>query len=63
MELETLRIFGLRANYMQTFRDLLAKEGMRVERETVALPRHLEFREEGPEDHPPQGGPEIRPLR
>ena len=38
MELETLRIFGLRANYMQTFRDLLAKEGMRVERETVALP-------------------------
>ena len=38
MELETLRIFGLRANYMQTFRDLLAKEGLRVERATVALP-------------------------
>ena len=37
-ELETLRIFGLRANYMRTFRDLLAKEGMSVERETVALP-------------------------
>ena len=37
-ELETLRIFGLRANYMQTFRDLLAKEGMRVEQATVALP-------------------------
>ncbi len=37
-ELETLRIFGLRANYMQTFRDLLAKEGVRVEQETVTLP-------------------------
>ena len=37
-ELETLYIFGLRANYMQTFRDLLHKEGMRVERETVRLP-------------------------
>ena len=37
-ELETLRIFGLRANYMQTFRNLLAKEGMRVEQATIALP-------------------------
>ncbi len=37
-ELETLYIFGLRANYMQTFRDLLQQEGMRVERETVRLP-------------------------
>ena len=37
-ELETLYIFGLRANYMQTFRDLLEKEGMRVDRETVELP-------------------------
>ena len=37
-ELETLYIFGLRANYMQTFRNLLEKEGMRVEQETVALP-------------------------
>ena len=36
--LETLNIFGLRANYMQTFRDLLEKEGVRVERETVRLP-------------------------
>ena len=36
--LETLNIFGLRANYMQTFRDLLEKEGVRVERETVPLP-------------------------
>ena len=37
-ELETLYIFGLRAKYMQTFRDLLAKEGMRVEQETIELP-------------------------
>ena len=37
VELETLYIFGLRANYMQTFRDLLQAEGMRVDRETVTL--------------------------
>ena len=37
-ELETLYIFGLRANYMQTFRDLLHKEGMRAEEETFTLP-------------------------
>ena len=37
-ELETLYIFGLRANYMQAFRSLLEKEGMRVEQETVSLP-------------------------
>ena len=37
-ELETLYIFGLRANYMQTFRTLLEKEGMRVEQETIELP-------------------------
>ena len=37
-ELETLHIFGLRANYMQTFRDLLRAEGMRVDRETITLP-------------------------
>ena len=37
-ELETLYIFGLRANYMQAFRALLEKEGMRVEQETVSLP-------------------------
>ena len=36
-ELETLYIFGLRANYMQTFRDLLQAEGMRVDRETIPL--------------------------
>ena len=37
-KLETLYIFGLRANYMQTFRDLLQAEGMRVDRETITLP-------------------------
>ncbi len=37
-ELEKLYIFGLRANYMQTFRDLLQKEGMRTEQETFTLP-------------------------
>ena len=37
-ELETLRIFGLRANYMQTFRELLETEGINVERETIPLP-------------------------
>ena len=30
-ELETLHIFGLRANYMQVFRDLLESEGMSLE--------------------------------
>ena len=39
-----LYIFGLRANYMQTFRDLLQAEGMRVERDTITLPGHLELR-------------------
>ncbi len=37
-ELEKLYIFGLRANYMQTFRDLLQGEGVRVEQETFSLP-------------------------
>ena len=37
-ELETLRIFGLRANYMQIFRKLLETEGINVERETIPLP-------------------------
>lgn len=37
-ELETLYIFGLRANYMQAFRNLMEKEGMRVEQDTVELP-------------------------
>ena len=34
-ELETLYIFGLRANYMRTFRELLRAEGVRVDREPV----------------------------
>ena len=37
-ELERLYVFGLRASYMQTFRDLLDREGIRTERETVRLP-------------------------
>ena len=37
-ELEKLYIFGLRANYMQTFRDLLQKEGMCTEQETIRVP-------------------------
>ena len=42
-ELEKLYIFGLRANYMQTFRDLLQKEGMRAEQETFSLPTTWNF--------------------
>ena len=37
-ELERLYVFGLRASYMLTFRDLLDKEGIRTERETIRLP-------------------------
>ena len=37
-ELEKLYIFGLRANYMQTFRDLLQEEGMQTEQVTFSLP-------------------------
>ena len=43
MELEKLYIFGLRANYIQTFRDLLALEGMQTERETYSLPVKWNF--------------------
>ena len=42
-ELEKLYIFGLRANYMQTFRDLLQKEGMRAQQETFSLPTTWNF--------------------
>ncbi len=42
-ELEKLYIFGLRANYMQTFRDLLQKEGMRAGQETFSLPTTWNF--------------------
>ena len=37
-ELERLYVFGLRSSYMQTFRDLIEREGIRTERETVRLP-------------------------
>ena len=37
-ELETLRIFGLKSAYMQTFRDMLATDGISTEREEIALP-------------------------
>ena len=37
-ELERLYVFGLRSSYMQTFRDLLEREGIRTERETIRLP-------------------------
>lgn len=36
-ELETLYIFGLRANYMQVFRDLLESEGMSFEETTLPV--------------------------
>ena len=38
LELERLYIFGLRANYMQIFRDLLNQEGISTEDETFRLP-------------------------
>ena len=37
-ELETLYVFGLRADYMRTFQELLRNEGVRAEQETFALP-------------------------
>ena len=37
-ELETLHIFGLRANYMETFRDLMRGEGLEFETATIRLP-------------------------
>ncbi len=45
-ELERLYIFGLRANYMQTFRNLLQAEGMQTERETFPLPVTWNFAKE-----------------
>ncbi|MGR3914781.1 MAG: DEAD/DEAH box helicase family protein [Gammaproteobacteria bacterium] len=38
LELERLHIFGLRAQYMQTFREFLAKEGIHAEQEFFTLP-------------------------
>ena len=37
-QLETLHIFGLRANYMRAFRDLLEREGVSSAREEIELP-------------------------
>ena len=37
-ELETLRIFGLKSDYMQRFRDILGTDGIATERETFSLP-------------------------
>ena len=45
-ELEKLHIFGLRANYMQTFRNLLQAEGMQTEQETFPLPVTWNFAKE-----------------
>ena len=42
-ELERLHIFGLRANYMQTFRETLHKEGLSVEQEVFTLPVKWNF--------------------
>ena len=46
-ELETLRIFGLRANYMQIFRDMLQAQGTTVEHETFTLPVTWNFAKKG----------------
>ena len=45
-ELEKLYIFGLRANYMQTFRNMLQKEGLNVEQKTFTLPVTWNFARE-----------------
>ena len=42
-ELEKLYIFGLRANYMQKFREYLQKEGMASEMETARVPVNWNF--------------------
>ena len=47
--LETLQVFGVRANYMTQFRDFLEKEGLAAEREEIVLPIH---RNELPTDPP-----------
>lgn len=41
--LETLNIFGLKANYMDTFKKYLAQEGIKVERITFRLPTQKQF--------------------
>lgn len=39
--LETLKIFGIRADYMAQFRDLLRQEGVETEYEEVLVPIHI----------------------
>lgn len=41
--LETLNIFGLKANYMDKFKEYLQKEGIKVDRVTFALPTRKQF--------------------
>ena len=43
--LETLNIFGLKANYMDKFKEYLAKEGVKVDRVTFSLPTTRQFRD------------------
>ncbi len=43
--LETLNIFGLKANYMDKFKDYLQKEGVPVDRVTFTLPTKKQFSE------------------
>ena len=62
-ELETLRIFGLRATYMQTFRELLQKDGIGVERETVILPVTWNFARKDLRIIRLRKGREVRPVR
>lgn len=47
--LETLNIFGVRANYMQRFREELQREGIETDLDVVEVPirRHDEFLERG----------------
>ena len=63
-ELETLYIFGLRANYMQTFRDLLRAEGVRVDREPIRLRTSWNVdRQKNLKLIRLQDGPKVRVLR
>ena len=41
--LETLNIFGLKANYMDKFKEYLQKEGVKVDRVTFRLPTKKQF--------------------
>ena len=41
--LETLNIFGLKANYMDKFKEYLQKEGVKVDRVTFTLPTKKQF--------------------